>query len=157
MGKDRLEHVDWEAVKEFQLRAPGMSQIDDEHITSVVRGNKVLKRVTDRAEREEILQRARQIPTLIPSMYTLQQDFKYLRQCIGVLKRLIVGEGLVAWTVEQSAFEAFSTHAYDPQNIQRNFRNSIRLLILHIIRDLVELSGENPLLEEDEVKMDPRT
>lgn len=36
------------------------------------------------------------------------------------------------------------------------FDPNLRLLNHHIMRDLVELSGENPLLDEDEDKMEPR-
>lgn len=158
MGSEAfLKYVDGEAVEEFQLRAPGMSQVDDEHVTSAVKSSKVLKNITDEAERERILRRARQITYLIPSVYTLQLDFKYLRQCNTVVKKLLVGEGLVQWTVEDSAYAAFSAEAHNGHNTLRNFQRNFRLLNLYVMRHLVELSGENPLLEDREKKQSPRT
>ncbi|KAI8719918.1 hypothetical protein NCS52_00774100 [Fusarium sp. LHS14.1] len=106
-SRSSLRHIDPESVRELQLRSPGVSQRDLEHVTRVVASKLVFKSLTDMSERTKLLNRLKSINFLIPSIYTLQKDAKYLRPCAGVVKQLIQGwerSSCTAQTVARSAF-----------------------------------------------------
>ncbi|KAI0810062.1 hypothetical protein GGR55DRAFT_689243 [Xylaria sp. FL0064] len=131
-----LEFVDDDAVRELELRAPGISYCDDLYASNAIRTNTIFRGVTDELERENILQRLQQVHYLIPTVHTLQQDFKYLRQCTSVMRQLILGNSRLPVT----ARPGYTT----------NFLENMKILYLTIMQNLVELSGENPLKEDDE-------
>lgn len=150
MGSDEaLKFVDDEAVRELECRSPGASTQDDKHISWTIRNNLVLRRLTQSRERQLVLRNLRVIEYLIPSLHTLQQDFKYLSQCTRVMRKLISNSFMFP-TVRAMAMQAFTAAS------GIRFLGNLKELYLHIMRNLVELSGENPLLEEDEVKLKPR-
>lgn len=156
MGSESLlKFIDSAAVEQLQLRAPGVSQLDDEHITAAIRSGGVFRGVTDEATRERIVRQMRMIDYIIPSIHTLQQDFKYHRQCNGVIKDLLKAEDMAMWTVEKSARNLFMESRL--HNSDQSFGRHYKLLILYTMRNLVELSQQNPLLEDFEVKQEPRT
>lgn len=155
MGSESLlEFVDTEAVEELQLRAPGVSQLDEEYITAAIRSGRVFKKLQDMGIREGIVGRMIQIDYVIPSIYTLQQDFKYHRQCNNVVKALLAKESTTFWSAERSAREVFAKEV--PVHSQSLFQDRWKLLILYIMRNLVELSQESSLLEDSETKPEPR-
>ena len=155
MGSESsLKFVDAVAVEELQLRAPGVSQLDDEHITAAIRSGRVFRGLTSEVEREKIVTRMRTVEYIIPSIHTLQQDFKYHRQCNGVVKELLRDENTAMRTVEQSAYRVFT--AQGPIDSRQLFCVRYKLLTLYIMRHLVELSEQNPLLEDSETKQEPR-
>lgn len=147
-SKSELSFVNAKAVKEFELRVPGLSQIDDDYVTQAIEDSEVFEGLTDSEPRKQILDRARRIPYLIPSIYTLHEDFKYWRRCTEVLKQLL-GPNQPRYTVEKHARGAFELD----MNL---FKPHLRHIYLHIIQNHSELSGENPLMEDDEGKPEPR-
>ncbi|KAK4072788.1 hypothetical protein Purlil1_13279 [Purpureocillium lilacinum] len=150
MGSDEaLKFVDDEAVRELECRSPGASKQDDTHISWAIRNNLVLRQLTQSRERQLVLRNLRVVEYLIPSLHTLQQDFKYLSQCTRVMRKLISNSFMFP-TVRTMAMQAFTAAG------GIRFLGNLKELYLHIMRNLVELSGENPLLEEDEIKLKPR-
>ncbi|PCD20255.1 hypothetical protein AU210_016667 [Fusarium oxysporum f. sp. radicis-cucumerinum] len=147
-SKEALLYVDTEDVKEFQLRVPGVSQVDYRYLADLVEGGIAFRRLTDTAERSQILHRMKNINYLLPSIYTLQKDFKYLRLCTDTMKRLLHGKRKIPLTVQVLAYDAFSPKdLIEPENL---FFERLKRLYLYIMQDLVELTGEWPLLEDGE-------
>jgi hypothetical protein len=151
-----LKFVDDDTVRNFQLRAPGVSFEDDLSVSAAVTENAVLWCLEDETERQQVLQRLRQVKYLIPTIHTLQMDVYYLRQCTGVLKRLILGKKCLPVTVQSLAWNAFRLPENSPFTPESEFLGSLKLLYLDIMQNVAELSGENPLLEDDEEKPEPR-
>ncbi|KAG6984914.1 hypothetical protein FocnCong_v004779 [Fusarium oxysporum f. sp. conglutinans] len=147
-SKEALLYVDTEDVKEFQLRVPGVSQVDYRYLADLVEGGIAFRRLTDTAERSQILHRMKNINYLLPSIYTLQKDFKYLRLCTDTMKRLLHGKRKIPLTVQVLAYDAFSQK--DPIEPENLFFKRLKRLYLYIMQDLVELTGEWPLLEDGE-------
>lgn len=147
-----LRFVDDEAIRQLELRVPGLSWSDQQHVKTVILNDVVFRSLTDESKRRSIAGRAMEVCHLIPSIRTLQKDFKYLRQCTDVLRQLVLGNLRPPSTVQSSASEAFrpdNTTVAEPEVL---FRWRLKSLYLHIMQNLVELSGESPLLEDDEEK-----
>jgi len=98
-SKEALLYVDTEDVKEFQLRVPGISQVDYRYLADLVEGGIAFRRLTNTVERSQILHRMKSINYLLPSIYTLQKDFKYLRLCTDTIKRLLHSKRKIPLTV----------------------------------------------------------
>ncbi|RFN47203.1 intracellular protein transport protein uso1 [Fusarium flagelliforme] len=137
-----------EDVKEFQLRVPGVSQVDYCYLAGLIKSGVAFKRLSNTAERSQLLHRIKDIKYLLPSIYTLQKDFKYLRLCTDTMKRLLCGKMKMPFTVQALAYEAFAQKAPIGPNDQ--FFVRLKRLYIYIMRDLVELTGEWPLLEDGE-------
>ncbi|EXK27443.1 hypothetical protein FOMG_15996 [Fusarium oxysporum f. sp. melonis 26406] len=147
-SKEALLNVDTEDVKEFQLRVPGVSQVDYRYLADLIEGGIAFKRLTNVEERSQILHRMKNINYLLPSIYTLQKDFKYLRLCTDTMKRLLHGKRKIPLTAQVLAYDAFSHK--DPIGPNDVFFERLKSLYLYIMQDLVELTGEWPLLEDGE-------
>ncbi|PNP84300.1 hypothetical protein FNYG_02373 [Fusarium nygamai] len=147
-SKEALINVDTEDVKEFQLRVPGVSQVDYRYLADLIEGGMAFKRLTNVEERLQILHRMKNINYLLPSIYTLQKDFKYLRLCTDTMKRLLHGKRKIPLTAQVLAYDAFSHK--DPIGPDDVFFERLKSLYLYIMQDLVELTGEWPLLEDGE-------
>ena len=155
-----LQFVDSESVLYLQSRAPGASQRDFEVVSSTIVRKLIFKGLSDEQKRMEIISRLSHIKHLIPSIYTLQQDCKYVRQCGYVLKRLILGKSCIMQmrTVREMAVHAFKSGADDSWEIHSPlFLGRLKLLYLHIMQDLVALSGEHCLMEDNELRQEPLT
>lgn len=147
-SNEALSYVDPEDVREFQLRVPGVSQLDFHHLASLVMNGDAFKRLTDETKRKELIGRLRRMKYLIPSIHTLQKDFKYLRLCTDTLRRLTHGKNKLPYTAQVLAFDAFSPKT--PMGPDSLFFEKMKCLYLLIMRDLVELTGQWPRLEDGE-------
>lgn len=147
-SRSALRHVDPESVRELQLRAPGVSQRDMEHVTRVITNKLAFKSLTDMSERMKLLNRLKRINSLIPSIYTLQKDAKYLQPCAGMLKRLILGQEQSSCTVQIIARSAFPSRNFPGADAM--FPEKLKRLYLFIMQNWVQLTGKNPLLENRE-------
>lgn len=147
-SKEALHYVDLEDVREFQLRVPGVSQVDYCHLAGLIERGVAFKRLSNTAERSQLLHRIKDIKYLLPSIYTLQKDFKYLRLCTDTMKRLLCGKMKIPFTVQVLAYEAFAQKA--PIGPNDHFFVRLKRLYIYIMRELVELTGEWPLLEDGE-------
>ncbi|KAK7422450.1 hypothetical protein QQZ08_009502 [Neonectria magnoliae] len=144
--KEGLQYVDPETVREFQSRVPGVSRRDYAHLAAVVMSGEAFKGMSDPSEREKLIDGMKGIKYLIPSIRTLQQDFKYLRPCTDTLKRLIYGTNKLPFTAQTLAYDAFSYKS--PLGPDSIFMEKMKRLHLYIMRDMVELTGQSPLLED---------
>lgn len=134
---------------ELQSRVPGVSYCDERHVEYEMRKETIFRGVTGMREREFILRNLKQVMRLIPSIHTLQQDFKYLRQCTYVMKKLI-GDGIQApITVRIMAQNSFRGNEGQPVNHEGRFLPSLKILYLHIMQDICQLSGQPPLKDSD--------
>ncbi|CAM1508792.1 Fc.00g056400.m01.CDS01 [Cosmosporella sp. VM-42] len=147
-SKEALQYVDPEDVWEFQLRVPGISRKDYHHLASLVMSGVAFKKLMDESEREKLLDRMKAIKYLIPSIHTLQKDFKYLRLCTDTLKRLILGKSKLPFTSQAIAYDAWLSQT--PLGPDASFMANMKQLYLCIMRNIVELTGESPLLENRE-------
>uniref|UniRef100_A0A8H7NAI1 Uncharacterized protein n=1 Tax=Bionectria ochroleuca TaxID=29856 RepID=A0A8H7NAI1_BIOOC len=77
-------------------------------------------------------------------------DFKYVRRCTHMVKQLLLGDAPLECTVEQTAFAAFRHRKAEADRSDPVFQGSYKLLCLHVMQNLTELSGEYPLLEDNE-------
>ncbi|KAI1416950.1 hypothetical protein F5Y13DRAFT_204306 [Hypoxylon sp. FL1857] len=145
-----LRFVDKDAVMELESRAPGVSYCDERHIEQKIRSEAIFKAVKDGNQRDFILQNLKQVTFLIPSIHTLQQDFKYLRQCTHVLRKLINKTGRNPLTVQTMARHSF--HANEEQSVthEAKFLPNLKLLYLYIMQDVCRLSGQPPLKDIDD-------
>ncbi|KAF3351587.1 putative transporter [Verticillium dahliae VDG2] len=155
-SEDALKFVDDEGVQELELRAPGMSIRDDLHTADAIRKTRILRGLDDEPAREQVIRRLAKVEYLIPTVHTLQRDFYYLKQCTGVMKRLIAGKRRLPVTVQSLAWNAYTPNTASPFDTESEFLGRLKRLYLHIMQDVVELSGENPLMEEDEEKPEHR-
>ncbi|KAM5358834.1 hypothetical protein ACJZ2D_014932 [Fusarium nematophilum] len=167
---EALQYVDPEAVRELQSRAPGVSTRDYSYVAAVIKSSEAFKGIKVPLEREKLLYRIKAIKFLIPSIYTLQKDFKYLQPCTDTLQRLILGKEKIPFTVQEQtgkgrtgtrrtrkekrptvqklAYDAFLFRSHSgPDPL---FLGKIKRLYLYIMRDMVELTGQSPLLEKGE-------
>ncbi|GKU06614.1 unnamed protein product [Fusarium langsethiae] len=147
-SKEALLYVDIDDVRAFQLRVPGVSQVDYRYLAGLIESGVAFKRLSNTAERSQLLRRMKDIKYLLPSIYTLQKDFKYLRLCTDTMKRLLCGKKKIPFTVQVLAYDAFSQKA--PIGPNEVFFERLKRLYICIMRDLVELTGEWPLLEDGE-------
>ncbi|KAG8673947.1 hypothetical protein FPOAC1_007266 [Fusarium poae] len=145
---EALLYVDIDDVRAFQLRVPGVSQVDYRYLAGLIESGVAFKRLSNTAERSQLLRRMKDIKYLLPSIYTLQKDFKYLRLCTDTMKRLLCGKKKIPFTVQVLAYDAFSQKA--PIGPNEVFFERLKRLYICIMRDLVELTGEWPLLEDGE-------
>ncbi|KAI8417450.1 hypothetical protein FOFC_00005 [Fusarium oxysporum] len=148
-SKEALDYVDPEDVREFQLRVPGVSQLDFHHLSTLVTSGNAFKRMTDGALRRELVVRMKSIKYLIPSLHTLQKDFKYLRPCTDTIIRLFSHNRNPYVTAQSLAFDAFSSKTLLGPDVL--FFEKLKCLYLFIMRDMVGITGEWPLLEVGEM------
>jgi hypothetical protein len=156
-SEDALIFVDNRAVKEFELRAPGLSHCDDAHVSLAVQNNTVLKGLTDESARVQVVRQLGSIDYLIPSLCTLQWDYYYLKQWSSVMRALILGQHsspITTRTLASNAFTSLGESLFS--DFDSEFLTSYNTLSLHIMQNIVELSEENPLLEDGERKPEAR-
>ncbi|KAG4266837.1 hypothetical protein FPRO04_13075 [Fusarium proliferatum] len=148
-SKEALDYVDPEDVREFQLRVPGVSQLDFHHLSTLVTSGNAFKRMTDGDLRRELVVRMKSIKYLIPSLHTLQKDFKYLRPCTDTIIRLFAHNRNPYVTAQSLAFDAFSSKTLLGPDVV--FFEKLKCLYLFIMGDMVGITGEWPLLEVGEM------
>ncbi|KAH7204970.1 hypothetical protein BKA60DRAFT_579738 [Fusarium oxysporum] len=142
-SKSALRHIDTASVRELQLRVPGLSEQDLEHVTRVITSGVVFRSLTNTSERVALLDRLRRIKFLIPSIHTLQKDVKYLRPCADVLKRLILGQGRSSSTAQAVALDAFLPGRQ--RGADAEFLDKLKRVYLFIMQNIVQLTDEAPL------------
>ncbi|GKU09473.1 hypothetical protein FLAG1_11361 [Fusarium langsethiae] len=148
-SKEALDYVDPEDVREFQLRVPGVSQLDFHHLSTLVTSGNAFKRMTDGDLRRELVVRMKSIKYLIPSLHTLQKDFKYLRPCTDTIIRLFAHNRNSYVTAQSLAFDAFSSKTLLGPDVL--FFEKLKCLYLFVMGDMVGITGEWPLLEFGEM------
>jgi hypothetical protein len=77
--KELMQHINQATVGGMQLRAPGASPDDLLALEEPFRQGKLFPGIDDQIERQAIWLRLQSINFLIPSLYTLFEDIKYLK------------------------------------------------------------------------------
>ncbi|KAH7037963.1 uncharacterized protein B0I36DRAFT_73321 [Microdochium trichocladiopsis] len=143
-----LEYVDSSGVQSLELLVPGVSRRDQLRAEAAIHDHGNFRCINDEMERTNILHRLNSVQHLIPSIRTLQNDFKYLRECTHVVKRLVCGKTPSPFTVQTIAWKAFKAPARHPATEEVIFENSLRLLYVAVMNDLCDLSGQTLLKDE---------
>lgn len=157
-----LKFMDTTTVEVLESRAPGQSQKDYDYISQAMEYGVIFKGICEEPKRREILGRLQQLKGLFTTFHTLQQDCKYISRCGRVLRTLALGDCEVQkkmihkQTVQRIMATTF-TPILDPWEPANSFENNLKLLYLHIMRDLEALSGEHCLLEDGEKAKAPLT
>ena len=86
--KTALQGVDQVNVKAFELKARRYSKRDAQVLQGQLLSDQICS-LFSQQEREAIRSELRSIDRLIPSLFTLLEDLKYLRVCADCLKRLV--------------------------------------------------------------------
>ncbi|KAK7924648.1 hypothetical protein PG985_006702 [Apiospora marii] len=159
MGSEgALDYVDNDGVRELESRVPGVSCNDELHVEFMLRNETIFRTLLDGKEREQIFENLKRVKYLIPSIRTLQEDFKYIRPCAQVMKKLLVDKDLqrLSVTVQAIARNAFSMER--SIDFEGTFLHSLKKLYLFIMQDVCQLSGLPPLRDsedEDDYKLLP--
>ncbi|CEO59622.1 hypothetical protein PMG11_04291 [Penicillium brasilianum] len=108
-----MKKIDQDTVETLQLLAPGKSRADAKTACGLVLGGHAFGKFDD-DERRNIWNQMKDFDGLIPSLYTLFEDFKYLESCAHCVKRLI-GPSTSIWETMSSMFVAHSdSEEYHP-------------------------------------------
>ena len=83
-----MQKIDRFTVQTLQLRVPGRCQDDYEIVKPLMDNGSLFSFVTDVQERQSIWENLLNVPTLIPSLYSLGQDKKFLSPLAKALKQL---------------------------------------------------------------------
>ncbi|KAK1838834.1 hypothetical protein CCHR01_18546 [Colletotrichum chrysophilum] len=150
-SKSLLKFVDHATVKHIELRVPGLSQQDDDFITGALRQGLIFSQFPEN-EKPQLLDNLRRVNELIPSLYTFRLDFKYLRPCALVMKRLFMPSQPFN-TVRQAARYAFKERN---DMTHTSFAQQFLQLYLHIMRNVFELSEDTPLVEQNHRQIQPK-
>lgn len=140
-SEDALKFVDDEAVQQLELRVPGLSRQDEEHVKAIIRNGQVFRRLQDESERSGIAARILQVRHLIPSVRTLQKDSKYLGMCTTIARLLVLGQDRPPRTIQAMALKAFQPDHDTLTNRELVFMSRLKRLYLLIMQNLIELSS----------------
>ncbi|KAF2182665.1 hypothetical protein K469DRAFT_443832, partial [Zopfia rhizophila CBS 207.26] len=89
-GDERLMNIlDSETVQLIQSKCPGASQEDLEDLDKLMRNRRIFSTIDDETTRQRIWRRLRKVDYLIPTLGSLQKDFKYLIGPAKAVKKLL--------------------------------------------------------------------
>ncbi|KAI1829420.1 hypothetical protein DTO006G1_9636 [Penicillium roqueforti] len=97
-----MKKIDQDTVQALHLLAPGKSRTDAKTARGLVLGGHAFGEFSDE-ERRSIWTHMKDFDGLIPSLYTLFEDFKYLESCAHCVKRLF-GPSTSIWQTMSSMF-----------------------------------------------------
>jgi hypothetical protein len=123
--KELTQYVDRMTVENLQLRAPGTSDRDLSAVEKVFKAKALFPGIEDERNRLVIWEKLKTFTYLIPSMYTLFEDIKYLKAPANALKRLF---SKTPDTVYQHMTQCLflgrnqSDHTYLIQTSEQSFR-----------------------------------
>lgn len=84
-----MGRTDEATIKAIQLRAPGLSKYDFEFIQKGMTSGKLFPQIRNVSKREDITSSLLSIDYLIPSIYTLIKDLRFLRPAVDAIKCLV--------------------------------------------------------------------
>jgi hypothetical protein len=165
LGNDKvlLQQLDPETVREVQLRCPRHCQQDSDTVARLMRKNQIFPFIQDDAQRREIVTRMDDITYLIPSLFTVQENCRYLQPCAKVVRQLFISEDKkrLTTTIREAAAEAFSGVNQTRGNVllqisETNWKPfqgddqlefGIQQLYAFAMREVFEMIEERPLKE----------
>ena len=169
-GDERLvEMTDRFTVEKLQLRVPGRCGIDYDAVKPLMENGSLFEFVHDPQRRHRIWQNILRVPTLIPSLYGLAEDKKFLSPLAKILKKIfVVGPdqtlrgALMSHFKESEKIDALpvqesktSIQCYGSSPTQQLHWGIVQLFLL-AGRDFPSLIPETPLKEHDRPKPVPR-
>jgi hypothetical protein len=101
-----MQHVNPATVEGLQLRAPGSSSNDLLALEEPFRQEKLFPGIKDQTERQAIWMRLQNFPFLIPSLYTLFEDIKYLKAPAKIMRRLFPKTSKTVYQAMTELFKA---------------------------------------------------
>jgi Protein of unknown function (DUF3723) len=134
MGRDMWAAADTYTVSVLQSRVPKMSIDDREWLHDQMDSHKIFKSVTEIPIRNTLWAALCEVDVLIPSLYTLFEDLKYLSLCRKVLVPLLPSP------LEHSIFVSLR----DIYDRPHGFRKAYRELWAYAMRDWPFVLLENP-------------
>ena len=76
-------------IESLQSRAPALSKSDFEFVQNSMESKELFPGITDQVARDNITQCLLALEELIPSLYTLIKDIRYLKQPAELLTKLL--------------------------------------------------------------------
>ena len=164
-----MEMTDRFTVEKLQLRVPGRCGTDHDAVKPLMDNGSLFEFVHDPRKRHRIWQNILRVPTLIPSLYGLAEDKKFLSPLAKILKKLFViapdqtlRGALMSHFREQEKTDALpvqesetSIQCYGSIPMQQ-FHWGIVQIFLFAGRNFPSLIPETPLKEHDLAKPVPR-
>ncbi|KAJ9607023.1 hypothetical protein H2200_008095 [Cladophialophora chaetospira] len=160
-----METTDRFTVETLQLRVPGRCKADYEAVKPLMDNGSLFEFVYDPQKRHRIWQNILRVPTLIPSLYGLAEDRKFLSPLAKILKKLFMVApdqtlrgALMSHFKESKRTEALPVQAsetsiqYYGSNPTQQLHWGIVQLFLFAGRDFPSLVPETPLKEHDRPK-----
>jgi Protein of unknown function (DUF3723) len=86
-----MKLTDQAMVKAMQIRAPKQSPEDFKILQRLLDNGELFPAIKNREHRQTILKNLRKVEWLIPSIYTLLEDIKYLKPSMKIMKRFLGG------------------------------------------------------------------
>ncbi|OAA58657.1 hypothetical protein LEL_10879 [Akanthomyces lecanii RCEF 1005] len=152
-----LQYIDEESVQDLQLRAPAVSGIDRQDVTDLMRKGLLFKAVRCGKKRKQIENNLLGLSYLIPSIFSIQQDGKYIRRCGAIIRKLLHGDGRsMSRSIRKLACSHYHSRTKSRSTIDCPiFMNRLKLLYVDIMGDIVALTGERCMLESNEKPGEP--
>jgi hypothetical protein len=150
---DRLRNaLDRETVQHVQSRCPGASLEDFDYLQRLMQDRRIFSAVDDEPTRQQIWARLCKIDYLIPTLGSLQQDFKYLRAPALAMQELLKPPQAGRKgrkTLRQMAWMAFSggrdgAKSYDGDLVDQ-FETKFQDLYLYAMRYVFDMGYDCPL------------
>ncbi|KAF2178253.1 hypothetical protein K469DRAFT_599807, partial [Zopfia rhizophila CBS 207.26] len=167
--RELMQRVNPATVETLQLRAPGISSDDLFALEEPFRQEKLFPGIKDQIERQAIWTRLQKFPFLIPSLYTLFEDIKYLKAPAKIMRQLFPK---TSKTVYKAMTESFTgrnqkENTYLIQESETSFRQEngqrieqvefgYRSVWLKTWRQWTELIPECPKKEDGEPTPQPQ-
>ncbi|KAI9765977.1 MAG: hypothetical protein M1840_006984 [Geoglossum simile] len=171
-SRELMDLTDRATVKALQLRAPKQSPEDFKILQRLLDNGELFSATKNREHQQTILRNLRKVEWLIPSIYMLFEDVKYLKPPMKIMKRLPGGpfKGTVRQTIEQmfsgvnQMEDRFVLQNGDsdfrsiPGNLTDQVEFGYRQLWLYSMRHFTEMIEECPRKEDHQptpVPMEP--
>jgi hypothetical protein len=152
-----MQHINPATVEELQLRAPGASSDDLLDLEEPFRQETLFPGIKDQIERQAIWMRLQKFPFLIPSLYTLFEDIKYLKAPAKIMRQLFPKTSQTVYKAIAKLFARGNQKEYrhliqesETSPRKQKFAFGYRFVWLKIWRDWTDLIPECPRKEDDE-------
>lgn len=137
--------LDSETVQLVQSRCPGVCQGDLELLDKLMREGRIFSTIDCEAARQQIWRRLRKVDYLIPTLGSLQKDFKYLKGPAEVMKRLL--KPLKRRQKGRRTLREFAELAFLGGRDHGKFESKFQELYLYAMRDVFDMVEDTPLKE----------
>ncbi|KAL1845446.1 hypothetical protein Plec18170_009765 [Paecilomyces lecythidis] len=117
-----MELTDRRTVELLQLRVPGKCSGDLRILRQHFLKGDLFPAIKTEEHRQEIWNNLLTVDTLIPSLYTLFEDIKYLKPCATIVKRLLGAKP--KWSVQQTLEECYSGEQQNDEVLVQQTENS---------------------------------